>query len=593
MNLPAAHCGTKPAHFVRFYHEDANLLGEVAEFVDAALRCGGTAIVIATPAHLADLHRRLAGFGTPGDGRRYSGLLQVYDAEETLALFMIDGWPDAGRFADAVGRLVQTAAQSGGVVHAFGEMVAVLCGQGLYDAALQLEELWNALMGRANFSLFCAYPWKYFRTAELSAAFRQVCSAHDHSGPCDAPSAGGTDLPQRILELEQQAVALQTEVARRREAEQALAARERELAEFLNNAAEGIHRVDADGVILWANNAELKMLGYRWEDYIGQPIVDFHADRAAIDAILARLKAGETLHDVPARLRTRDGGILHVLISSNGCFEDGELRYTRCFTRDATAHFQRDAALAQLETAHAEKEALLVELTASNRAKDEFLAMLGHELRNPLSPIVSAVELMRLKGDGRTQKEQDVIRRQLSHMVRLVDDLLDISRVNSGIIRLDVEQVELGDVLGKAVEMVRPLMHQHGHVLSVDIAPAIILRGDMVRLAQTFSNLLTNAARYTPAGGRIRLTAVRDGAGHVCVCVEDNGIGIAADMLPRLFDLFFQGKRGIDRAEGGLGVGLALVQYIVGLHDGTVRAHSEGPGRGSVFTVRLPRCAGN
>lgn len=710
-NPSAAHCDKQPAHFVRFYHEGATLLAEVAAFVDAALRCGGTAIVIATADHLAELNRRIAGFGSLGDDRRYSGRLQTYDAVETLALFMIDGRPDARLFDDAVGRLVRVAAQDGGVVHAFGEMVSVLCAQSLYDAALQLEELWNTLMGSTHFSLFCAYPWKYFRTAELSETFSKVCSAHAHAAPCDVSSTiPAIDLPQRVLELEQQAAALQTEIARRREAEQALAARERELAAFLDNAAEGIHRVDADGIILWANSAELKMLGYRWEEYVGHPIFDFHADRAVIADILTRLKAGKTLHDVPARLRSRDGGIRHVLISSNGYFEDGELRYTRCFTRDASAYYQRDEALAQrdrmlmrapvgaalllgpelefylanerfcamthrenlegrqfaqvfpelaetelsrelqrvlatgvsyssdesclsiycedtlkarffqvglqplngsdgaaqgvilvfvdvgehvrcrqiAETAHMEKEALLAELTASNRAKDEFLAMLGHELRNPLSPIVSAVELMRIKGDGRTQKEQDVIRRQLSHLVRLVDDLLDISRVNSGIIRLDIEQIELDEVLSKAAEMARPLMQQRGHALSVEITPGIQLRGDMVRLTQTFSNLLANAARYTPEGGHVRLTAAPDGAEYVRICVEDNGVGISADMLPRIFDLFFQGKRGIDRAEGGLGVGLALVQYIVGLHDGTVQALSEGYERGSAFMVRLP-----
>ncbi|SFU83358.1 PAS domain S-box-containing protein [Pseudoduganella namucuonensis] len=687
------------------------MLDEVASFIDDGLRCGGTGIVIATAEHRAELERRLAGFGAPKGTSRHTGRLECLDADETLSQFMIEGWPDATRFEQTVGRLVRAAAASGGAVHAFGEMVAVLCAQGRYEAALRLEELWNDLAKEARFALFCAYPWKLFRTAEHSAAFGKVCSAHDHAGPCHAHAAEpAADPARRILELEQQAIALQSEIARRRAAELALAERERELAEFLDNAAEGIHRVDADGTILWANNAELKLLGYRWEHYIGRPITDFHADRAVIDDILARLKMGETLNDVPARLRRQDGGIRHVLISTNGCFEDGELRYTRCFTRDASERYQRDEALTQrdrmlthapvgaalvlgpefafylanqrfcdmthrgplegstfqhafpelagteldaqlrrvletgepyaaeearlpidngegleerffqvglqpltgadgqvqgvilvlvdvgehvrlrlsLENAQAAREAVLAELTASGRAKDEFLAMLGHELRNPLSPIVSAVELMRIKGDGRTQREQEVIRRQLSHLVRLVDDLLDISRVNSGRIELHIEHIALDDMLGKAAEMVRPLLGQRCHQFSLEVEPGISLRGDAVRLAQAFSNLLTNAARYTPPGGRVRLVARSDGPEHVRVCVEDNGVGIPADILPRIFDLFFQGKRGIDRAEGGLGVGLALVQYIVSLHGGEVAAHSAGQGGGSEFAVRLP-----
>ncbi|MCU1280782.1 MAG: Histidine kinase, partial [bacterium] len=239
-----------------------------------------------------------------------------------------------------------------------------------------------------------------------------------------------------------------------------------------------------------------------------------------------------------------------------------------------------------LEKAQAEREKLLAEVEAASRAKDEFLAMLGHELRNPLSPIVTALELMKLRG-GQTSKEQVVIERQVTHLVRLVDDLLDISKITRGKVELRRETVEVSEVLAKAVEMASYLLEQRSHQLSIDVEPGLRWHGDPVRLAQVVSNLLTNAARYTEVGGHIWLAAAADGH-EVVISVKDNGIGLAPEMLPRVFDLFFQGKRNVDRAEGGLGIGLTLVKNLVALHGGTIAALSEGLGRGSVFVIRLP-----
>ncbi len=245
-----------------------------------------------------------------------------------------------------------------------------------------------------------------------------------------------------------------------------------------------------------------------------------------------------------------------------------------------------------LERAQVEREKLLVELEAASRAKDEFLAMLGHELRNPLAPIVTALQLMRLRGDSQTTREQNIIERQVKHLVRLVDDLLDVSRITRGKVELKKESVELGEVLSRAVEVASVLFEQRRHHLHVDV-PASGLRweGDPVRLAQVVANLLTNAARYTHAGGDIHLSATRERAAsgdEFVIRVKDNGVGIAAEMLPRVFDTFVQGHRDVDRAEGGLGIGLSLVKNLVAMHGGAVEAHSAGPGHGSEFVVRLP-----
>lgn len=222
------------------------------------------------------------------------------------------------------------------------------------------------------------------------------------------------------------------------------------------------------------------------------------------------------------------------------------------------------------------------------RRKDEFMAMLGHELRNPLAPIVTAVEL--LARHPQAAREQQVISRNTRHLSRLVDDLLDISRVTRGHVVLRSEEVPLASVLEQAVELAAPHVGRYHHQLQVDAAPGILLRGDPVRLAQVFGNLLNNAAKFTAPGGCIRV-AVTASPGRVRVSVQDNGRGIAREHLGRIFEPFVQidGRR--DAIRGGLGLGLAIVHDLVQRHGGTIAVHSDGPQRGSTFTVELPTVA--
>ncbi|HVZ35131.1 MAG TPA: hybrid sensor histidine kinase/response regulator, partial [Polyangiaceae bacterium] len=225
---------------------------------------------------------------------------------------------------------------------------------------------------------------------------------------------------------------------------------------------------------------------------------------------------------------------------------------------------------------------------AASRAKDEFLAMLGHELRNPLAPISTALQLMKLKGEDRSRREREAIERQVSHLNRLVDDLLDVSRVARGLVVLSRVPIEVADILSNAVEMASPLLEQRKHQLVVKLPESgLSIDADPLRMAQVVSNLLTNAAKYTAPGGHVSLSAELE-AGQAVIRVRDDGEGIGHDLLPRVFDLFVQGPRNIARSEGGLGLGLALVKNLVALHGGTVDARSEGLGRGSEFIVRLP-----
>jgi len=245
---------------------------------------------------------------------------------------------------------------------------------------------------------------------------------------------------------------------------------------------------------------------------------------------------------------------------------------------------ERDANLATAETARAQA----VEAT---RAKDMFLAMLGHELRNPLAPIATSMEVLRRRGLAQTP-EHEVISRHLRHVVRLVDDLLDMARLARGQLSLRHEPLELSAVTARAVEAAAPLIRQRHHVLETHVpSSGLPVLADADRLTQVVANLLTNSAKYTPPGGRIQLRA-REQDGGIALIVEDDGQGLSPELVPRLFEPFIQGARTIDRSEGGLGIGLALVRSLVEAHGGRVEAHSDGPGLGSRFTVWLPRHTG-
>jgi PAS domain S-box-containing protein len=224
----------------------------------------------------------------------------------------------------------------------------------------------------------------------------------------------------------------------------------------------------------------------------------------------------------------------------------------------------------------------------ANRAKDEFLAMLGHELRNPLAPIATALQLMQLRGDARTSKEQQVIERQVQHMMRLVDDLLDVSRITRGTLALERRRIDLRGVIARAVELASPLLEQRKHHLQIDLPDQPLpVEADDARLTQVFANILVNAARYTEAGGQIGVRA-RCSEAEVSVSIQDNGRGISAELLPRIFELFVQGQQSADRSEGGLGIGLTLARRLVEKQGGRVTAESPGVGLGSTFTVQLP-----
>jgi signal transduction histidine kinase len=254
------------------------------------------------------------------------------------------------------------------------------------------------------------------------------------------------------------------------------------------------------------------------------------------------------------------------------------------------ANQELESANRSLQTEVAERTRVELALKEADRHKDEFLAMLAHELRNPLAPIHNAVQLMHRQSfaDPQLIWSRDIIGRQLAHLTRLVDDLLDVSRITRGKINLTKEVIELQTLLMRTMETVQPLIEERGHTLTVEAPKGILaVLGDPTRLVQALGNVLTNAAKYTERGGKIALAAVESGS-EVVIRVRDNGIGIPAELMPMIFNLFTQLDRTSGPPQSGLGIGLALVQRLVEMHGGSVAARSEGLGKGSEFLIRLP-----
>ena len=323
-----------------------------------------------------------------------------------------------------------------------------------------------------------------------------------------------------------------------------------------------------------------------WTDYL-QAVAVIHPDDQP--AVLKAVAAATRLEDpTPYAMEYR---IVHPDGSLRWVYARGRSTIVGAGPTRRVASFDGTVAdITDRKRTEEEREQLVARLRAQDQRKNEFLATLAHELRNPLAPIRNGLQWMKLAGNDSAAVEQAraMMERQVGHMVRLIDDLLDLSRISQGQLQLRRERVELAVVMRNAVETSQPLIEQMGHALSLVMPTVpIYLDGDMTRLAQVISNLLNNAAKYTERGGSIRLCAEQLGS-EIVVIVEDNGVGIPAHMLSDIFDIFTQVDRSLELSKGGLGIGLSLVQRLVEMHGGSVQARSEGPGRGSAFIVRLP-----
>ncbi|HYV21373.1 MAG TPA: ATP-binding protein [Candidatus Bathyarchaeia archaeon] len=445
-------------HLVQYYEKEGFLYDRVTDFMSDGLRGTDAAVLIATKAHRDGVESRLRGRGVDLSHLTAGGRYHALDARDTLSRFMVDGRPDPQRFANTIGPVIRTARAGDRRVLAFGEMVALLWAEGNRDAAIKLEELWNALAREETFALLCAYPIRSFDDAGHAKPFADINAAHSWITPAESYSIAESDERNRVIAtLQQKAAALEAESKQRAGLEVAL--------------------------------------------------------RNKID-----------------------------------------------------------------------------ELAEIDRRKDEFLAMLGHELRNPLAPVTTALQIMRIHESepGRVGRSREIVERQIEHMTRLIDDLLDVSRITRGKIELREQVLLLSSVIEQAVETARPLIDERGHRIALDLpSEPVAFLADPARLAQVFANLLNNAAKYSDVGGRIWLRARVEG-NTLVVGVKDDGPGLTKDLRDHAFDLFMQGPQTRARARGGLGIGLTLVRRLVELHGGTVEALSDGEGQGAEFVVRLP-----
>jgi PAS domain S-box-containing protein len=346
-----------------------------------------------------------------------------------------------------------------------------------------------------------------------------------------------------------------------------------------------IARYDRGLRIVWANKNYAARFGKQPEDVVGKPLPEIvgPAAFAVLEPGAARVLAGETIDlEMEVPYLTLGPRWMHFAVSPT--FDAGGAVDGCVAVITDNTHLRK----LEIERAHA-----LAKLREADRRKDEFLAMLSHELRNPLAPLLTAVEILRLapKDPETSATARAVIERQVAHMKRLLDDLLDVSRVSQGKIALRREVLDLGTVLQRAAEVSQPLMADRDQRLSVTStsgAGAILVDADPARLVQVFGNLLNNAAKYSEPGGTIEVeTAVEDR--EAVVRVRDRGVGMTPDLLERAFDLFVQDSRSLDRAQGGTGIGLTMVRSLIKLHGGSVRAFSDGPGHGCEIVVRLPR----
>ncbi|MGV3722467.1 MAG: PAS domain S-box protein, partial [Actinomycetota bacterium] len=358
-------------------------------------------------------------------------------------------------------------------------------------------------------------------------------------------------------------------------------------AAIVHSSHDAIVSKDLNGVVTSWNEAAEQIFGYTAAEMIGRPIsVLVPPEREDEEpAILQRIRSGVWVDHYDTVRRRKDGTLINVSVTISPVRDAaGVIIGASKIARDITAQKALEEQL----------RSYAVELATQHQQKDEFLAMLAHELRNPLAPLRTGLHLLNASPSADVaSRTRAMMERQLTHMVRLIDDLMDLSRVNRGKIVLQRELTTAQAVIESAVDTSQPAVAEAHHHLSVTLPDEPLpLDADPVRLAQVVNNLINNAAKYTPEGGQIEVSAFRDGE-SVVIQVRDNGIGIPGDMLSKVFETFTQIGRAIDRAQGGLGIGLSLVRRLVELHGGTVRAWSAGVDQGSTFSVTLPVASGS
>lgn len=643
---------SEPEHFVQFYETDTFLLDSLSGFIGAGLREGEACIVVATEAHREGLDERLRSYGLDVAAARERGQYVSLDASGVLSKFMVDGQPEPARFIENVGGIIARASEGRPRTRIFGEMVALLWAEDQCAAAIRLEELWNNMRQTRSFSLFCAYPMNSFDGKPLTHGLSDVCAGHSRVIPSESYTAlaDADDRLRTIIQLQQKARLLQAEIAERREAEDSLRAVKDELEVQVEDlrrlhemsvsltsmldvesvlrevlrAALDVHETDMgllslcdperDGLNVKVSSGFdqefLKQIefvppgggacGTCYEQRRRVVVEDMEVDPIFASYREAARGAGfRACHSTP--LITRRGKIIGVLSAhfhQPSRPSEREARLMDLYARmaadiieNAQMHHHAQRELEEREQLLVREQMARAEAENANRLKDEFLATASHELRTPLTAIIGWSHMLRngTLDEATANRALDTIERNAKSQAQLVEDILDVSRVITGKLRLNIEPVDAASVINAAIDSVQLAADSKGIRLEVTLDPsARRVSGDSSRLQQVVWNLLSNAIKFTPSGGRVEVRLERAGEANVQIRVTDTGEGINSDFLPFIFDRFRQADGTSTRRHGGLGLGLAIVRHLIELHGGTVAASSDGKGCGSTFTIRLP-----
>ncbi len=573
-------------HSVEFF-DDEFPTGSVARRLVDALVAGHAAIAVATHEHLIEIRAAIERRIDIGEALA-TGRLRLIDAETVHD--QLAAAPDLAAACDAyLGAPVREVVRRFGRARVYGELVDVCCARGRRDTAVAVERWWNRGLPELPIEVHCGYRVASFDEAESMTAFRQVCDEHGHVFA--RSQIGATDPDRLAAELQQVSTILRNETERRAAVREHLVVLQR-----ITSALGEAVTFDNIGSVVTAELAPAVGAMRSGLVIAGELIalrgITTPEDAGAIAQILDHLPVQwSTRAELGPELGWVAGTLVAVvpLVFAHDRigtlvlgFDEAPLSVAqRALVDDLARQVAQSVERARMFE-QAEKERVRAE--RANAAKDQFLAMLGHELRNPLSPILSATQLMRLRGPEQFVEERATIERGVTHMIRLVDALLDVSQIVQGDVVLAREPSELADIVDDALDIARSVVDE-GIEFEVAVPADLVVDVDRQRMRQVVANLMINAAKH--AGGRpVEMHACARGE-SVELAVRDHGTGIDPVLLPYVFDLFVQGKQGVDRAKGGLGIGLAIARSLVDLHGGTIAVASDS--QGSTFTITLPR----
>jgi PAS domain S-box-containing protein len=595
------------SHTVQLYVEDSSLVDTLGRFIAPVLQGGEAAVIVATPEHRLALARNLAAQGVDISEAARQGRYIALDAAETLSLFTLEGWPEPARFAECLGGVL-TRARGAAVnphspVAVFGEMVALLWAEGKFEAALQLEQLWNDLSRTQSFHLRCAYSVGAFGTEE-EAPFLRLCGEHTRVLPVGsaAPEVDREEL-SRVGALWHQKASLEVEMAGRKKLRTALQYRESELADLLENGAEGVQRTGPDQRVLWANKALLRLLGYTSEEYLGRCFGDFFVDATTANDFWARLMDRQEVYGFPAEIRCKDGSSRHVLIQSNGLWEGDRFVHTRTFIHDVTERMQMEQALQQ---AHDELEVRVAARTTELREKNEQISRQSEILdRTNRGLRELSVRLLRVQDDERRRIARDLhdgtgqalallcmnlsaleaeARRLDSKLAQgLAENVACVRQISSDLRTLSyllhpplLDEMGLESALRWYVDgfaqrskvQVRLEFLESWGRLSEDLEIAIF------RVVQ---ECLTNVHRHS--GSATATIRLYQSSGKVVLEVADEGRGIAAETISQI------------SSAGASGVGLRGIRERIKDFGGDLEVAPGGDGKGTAVRMVIPLTA--